>query len=438
LILPRAWTTISRVTLIILPAPLPRHAAFLRSLAGRIILSVLLIAAAAASSTHAAHSTATSIPPRPTMKRIAWDDAQKVKIEKLATVTALALEERDYYRLRQVFDIERFVTELEAGLGLPPEDKEALRADFRKYVIDVRGGILGSRTLDPRADVKFVLLVEVDGRIMARLRVVEGGWMSLNYWDLEPGLAEDGSIKWFDMNDAWAGDSEVLRRRAYAYVYAAKRDLLGRAARERLTSADHARWEYGQWEIASRKNPVSIDEALAKLDVLSARGVPWLRRYRLWHLSLRPAQRDAFKEAAEGILQDLPPGPGRNFIDYWRCFVGKDNEATLKAIDALTASYGPDPFHDALRALMHTGLKQFDKAKAAAKKAVEALPRCKLAHDMLAGSSLHTGDFETAAAELRLLANKFNSVMTTTELKEKFPRFCESEPGKEYLEWTRD
>jgi predicted Zn-dependent protease len=189
---------------------------------------------------------------------------------------------------------------------------------------------------------------------------------------------------------------------------------------------------FGKWQAGPKVTNDPIAK-LAQLDAMPNTTAPIIAKYRL--STLRGARDPKhYQNAADDFLAKFPTDPAAPWIRHRRLYGGTDVPALVGGLRELAKVYGEDPFLDAVAASVLANNRQFAEAVPLAKKAMAAVPNHQLPSYILAGSALETGDYEAAAEGMLAQSEKFGVLITSGNLKEKHPKFCESEPGRGLLE----
>lgn len=370
-----------------------------------------------------------SVPPRK-LPVTSWDDGDKAAISALAIETVAALKDHDGFKLRMIFDRERFLDEWLADLPLPEEIREIRRRDFSSYVVGKRGGMLGTMNLPEKVEVGFVGLRMTGGRLQARFRFVVD-MMQFFYWDLDPCRSADGKLRWFDMTEIALGESELDIRRCFTYAHEAATGVFGPDALKRLTEGDIHVLQFGRWQAQDKgDNFTAHATELAKFPNSQA---PIIHRYRL--ITDRKLQdRRLLAADLAAFTKQFPGDFSIPWHAYQEAWLRDDRKVIIERLDGIAKAYGPDPFLDAVRAALLAKDGDYRAALPLARTAATVVPEHALGHYVMAGAALAVGDYDAAAVAMRIQIDQFEMKITRRGLAKNEPAFCESEEGRRFLQ----
>jgi tetratricopeptide (TPR) repeat protein len=334
--------------------------------------------------------------------------------------------------LSRMIDWQAVVDEATRGIDAPADVKSDFSQSFVQASQKGQSGLVSTlvETIDQGGLCTPLHLISGKARRGVRFRLLTADG-ALNYLDFTLARRADGSIKAVDVFPYAVGESIAQSTRHFylSAVAEAQRSLI-----DRLTGKE-------QVLITHLPTLLEMNENLrtGQYDaVLTAyRGLPEsLRRDRLFLVPRYTAAAEVDDNEYQAALADFreyyPNDPSADLLMIDAYFLQNDFDAALESIDRLDRSIGGDAYLDVLRSSIHIERGEFDEARDAISRAIEAEPSLIAAYWAMLGLTLTQEDYAETARMLDLIAETFG--MEFNDLTQ-LPEYAGFVASPQYADW---
>jgi tetratricopeptide (TPR) repeat protein len=335
-------------------------------------------------------------------------------------------------RLVRVLDL----VERSAGdLQLTPSERKGLSAGASRSTQQFSQQFIDAAKAGGSYSVVRVRTVNDRPRILLRLIPADGG---VDYHEYSLARYPDGRVATEDIYIYSMGESltETFRRVLLGLLPAGNRGALDRLSGGEKLMARHIG---DLTTMTAQVRGGQHREGLATFRRLPAE----LQKHKVFQLIAVHAAQGSGDEAEylaemERFRRDHPNDPAADLLSIDYHLLKKQYDEALNGIDRLDKAVGGDPFLDALRASGLMELRRYEEARAAAERAVEALPKMLQGYMVRAAIAAEEKDHADTLVWLRKLVEVAEQDPDPADLTadEGFAEFVKSPQFAEFKKWV--